>query len=1510
MFFSWHTQSSPSASEPSRALWPPLEFPKRTNSYSSTIMNGQANSAVAKASMPAGQPQSLVPRSKTRTPKKSVLASFLSTFARLLLWYCVLTATFRCPSSLSNITDESPNVCKPYLRIKSHIAPHVSPHYNHYLKPYVDLTDPYIDRLNEQLYDPVASFTKRNYQAYAAAHVQSIQKQAGKTWSAAIQPQIEASERAVQEAYGRTLAPHVDKVTAVTVPHLNRAKDEALEIFDTTLVPLYHRTLPYLQAIYAHGHHITAHAVLPYVRKVETSALSFLNRRIWPQLVILYGENVEPQLMRISERLGRYKDTKKLEAEIDSLNSSEKMVLSHTASPSSAVTLSSTGLKPSGTPKKLASAASKNSDGNIDPREKLATDLKTWHDRFARAAEKGTEDLNERVKEITTRQIGNQAHGVGNAMVVRLEETSKSELEALKPKIRKAVERLPETASPEDIEEAYAGLVADIRASGAAVKEQAQAVRTWKQKYDQETLALIKTALESTLSVIDNIRDLGLQDIGMRWASMEGVTYKDWSKYSELKGTFEKWREGVGAAALNHDGLLTASQAGDEVLDKAMDVAEQTAKELARLKDVAKWKLDAGDSSHDFDTKTIPAKVARASRAAIDSAKEIFEGEAKPAVDASQGVAHQLAYAASAASDITEDLSQTVLGKSSSASRGANSVLSAAKKKTEQIVSAIIGTPGPVAEDAVDLSDEVPNASAPTPKKVWGGAMAAEVAPREIILDDDFVDEDDSYADQLNSLISKLRDSTPTTGTGESVASWGSAQYASAMLAASSVLYGTSTGAVESATSVAAEKYSQAYTAASYAIYGTPTPYLQSLTAQASSKYEEAVQAAKEQYSAAASAASVAVSGSPKPAYEKTLSSIDEAYSSQLRVASGQLHSALASITGFLSRPTQGVMESASSVASSRLQEGLSQASAQYSRARAAISAEPTPSHQKYMSEVQRRYYEGIGMAHDRYDKFLEAASVAVYGTSAPAYQRWAQEASKTVFGTTPPAYQTLASAAQSRYTAASVAAQEKLNSVLNVASSAAGKTSKSPAQSVLDAASSQYSSALAAAQDALSAASTSASIAVYGTPKPAYVSLLSAAQGRYSSAVLAASSNLDGILSSASSVAGKTSKSPAQSVLESASASYAAAVVAASSAFQSASASASVAIYGTPTGHAEYLASVASASLFGTEVPWTEAQASKIAGNYEAFLSKASEQIYGTPTPFTESIWSQAGDYAAQATAAAAEQYAAVQALVSDLVVGREPAFTESVMSRLNSAYATGAPALASSASSYASEAYGSASSVITSVFTPPPALDDILQGVSDRVNAVIDEASAQIYGTQKGYVEEATSAAAGAYSSAQAAASKAVYGEEPGYLDSAQSRFDEIASSAQSAVSAAIYGTSTGVAEAAGSSVASAYSAAYSAANDGLSAANGAVKDQYERAGSGVADQYASASSHVSSIIYGPEQGAAESVSSRVAAVMENARARLAGLTPSSTGVAEAQLSKAKAAAGSASARLKDEL
>lgn len=365
----------------------------------------------------------------------------------------------------------------------------------------------------------------------------------------------------------------------------------------------------------------------------------------------------------------------------------------------------------------------------------------------------------------------------------------------------------------------------------------------------------------------------------------------------------------------------------------------------------------------------------------------------------------------------------------------------------------------------------------------------------------------------------------------------------------------------------------------------------------------------------------------------------------------------------------------------------------------------------------------------------------------------------------------------------------------------------------------------------------------------------------------------------------------------------------------------ASEAIYGTSTGPVESassvvkdkagsLASTASAAVYGTELPWTEGAMLKASDNWEALVSKASQQIYGTPPTLTYHMMSQASTYAAQATDAAAAQYSAVQALVSELVIGKEPDFTESVMSRFQSAYSTGVLAMASSASSYANEAYDSASSVASSVFTPPPALESILDSANEQINSAVEAASVQFYGTEKGNVEKATSAAADAYNSAQSKASAAIYGTEPRYVEAAQSSLAGLAASAQESISIVIYGTPTGAAEAAASSAASMYTSMSSVMDENVAAATSVVGDGYQ-----------AAKVKVNSAVYGPEQDALESAVSRLAAAIESGKAQLSQFGESSSEMVGEKVAEAKAGAeemassvssvmSSATERVKDEL
>lgn len=468
-------------------------------------------------------------------------------------------------------------------------------------------------------------------------------------------------------------------------------------------------------------------------------------------------------------------------------------------------------------------------------REKIATDLENWQDKFAQAADKGTEDLEERVKEITDRQVDKQAHGVGRALIIQLEEASRTQIDDVKSKIIELVTSLPEDADQVQVSRSEDDISQVVKNAGLAIREKAQALRTWRQNYDDETHSLVSAASKSTLDVLNNISDLGLQEIGMRWAWMDGVTYKDWSKYHEVRKNFDQWTSEVEAVAKEHPGIQKVQEAGSEIESSGMAVAEATAKELTRLKEVGKWKLQALDASDDFSTRYTPAKAANAGQKVmgkIRSASEQIVGTSQGSAESmSSRVKDSVADAASTASSAVVGTEPGVIDKASSKFFEASS--SASKGVTA-------GTPAPVYESVASgqsaISDKsgthtassgASSAGSKASKKVFGGAMAQKVAEQKPILDD-VVDDDATFSEKVQSMANQAGEKyaditqavseamlgpTHTQGSVESMTSLASEQYSSALAAASNALYGSQQGGVESMTSVASGKYAEAVAA-------------------------------------------------------------------------------------------------------------------------------------------------------------------------------------------------------------------------------------------------------------------------------------------------------------------------------------------------------------------------------------------------------------------------------------------------------------------------------------------------------------------------------------------------------------------------------------------------------------------------------------------------------------------------------------------------------------------------
>ena len=665
---------------------------------SKSKMNGQPNGGSGSTSR----------SSRARRKSKGTTAGWgVDKALKLLVWYSIVTLAFRCPQTRIELTDTSPKICKPAIQAREFVLPYTRPYYDQYLGPYVEKAQPYLDQANERVYKP----GQAAYQQYAAPRVADAQKYSQQQWEKTIKPQLEGAKKQAGKQYDASLAPHVKKVQDVVQPYYNQVRTSASDIWELEIQPVYRNTAPYAQKVYDQGQVFAVKAALPQAQYAGNTAWTFVARQVWPRIRVLYGENVEPQLNRITERLGRYRDGKRLEAEIKSMESESKASEAKSSVESVASSVSSSAKDTATT-----SSSTMEPESTISPTEQFQEDLKSWEAISAKAVKEGAEDLKERVQDISTHQKSSQAEGVGDSLAVQLEETAVGVVNSVKARIQSVVTDLPEDASDAQLEQTSEDVVIGIRAAGQNVKGRAQAVREWHDNYKNEIDSLVEKALQSTLETVDGIRELRLSEIGRRYADKD-LPHKEWSKYNDLKKATQSWRDEVEKVTKEHESIKLAKAAGEDIENRGMSVAEDTAKELARLKDVAKWKIAAGDASDDFETKAVPPVAERAGQQVVEKAEEVKEGvmgseqgTAESATSVASEQAASLANSASASAKSASDkVSESVAGSErnageSAASEAKESAQSAASQASEAVdpESSLTDTATDMASDATE----------------------------------------------------------------------------------------------------------------------------------------------------------------------------------------------------------------------------------------------------------------------------------------------------------------------------------------------------------------------------------------------------------------------------------------------------------------------------------------------------------------------------------------------------------------------------------------------------------------------------------------------------------------------------------------------------------------------------------------------------------------------------------------------------------------------------------------
>lgn len=280
-------------------------------------------------------------------------------------------------------------------------------------------------------------------------------------------------------------------------------------------------------------------------------------------------------------------------------------------------------------------------------------DLAIWAGKFKDNQVQTIADLNAGINKISTEAKGKKASYVEKE-IAALEKLVDVEFKNIKKTTIKIASGLGPGSGVEEKQAALESLFATTRDAGIKIRDKAQEQRLESQKYLASTYDDVAEAADSFLEAFDSMLDLSMQELGMKWAWMEHVSYKAWGRYHEMKDDFENLKRVIVTAAQRNQELIDITRWVESDWEgKATDIAKDAAEELQRLKRVSKKKIDLADSSDDFSDAILSVMAGKAEQQVLKKVEEVeetFHSE----------VAEDVAEKASAAAIGTEQLSEKV----------------------------------------------------------------------------------------------------------------------------------------------------------------------------------------------------------------------------------------------------------------------------------------------------------------------------------------------------------------------------------------------------------------------------------------------------------------------------------------------------------------------------------------------------------------------------------------------------------------------------------------------------------------------------------------------------------------------------------------------------------------------------------------------------------------------------------------------------------------------------------
>lgn len=873
--------------------------------------------------------------SVSRPPKSSWFS--LGTIWRLLIWYNLYTILFQCPR---NPGPSSSTICHVYSRVRDGANPYLQPYYENYFSPYVEKVSPRISHYNEAYFYPAFETASTQYEKYAQPKIQKAKVIVETEYQEKLHPIVAQAYLILNHQYHQHLAPHTRKLyqlyrQAATSPYWRQSRHQAERIYTIYLFPLYKKASPYIHRAYENGRYVTIVVLGPYVKEGARVSGEWFEKNVWHGVSELWKDYVEVQVGRIKDRVNGGNENS---------SSVPSAGFNHKVDPPA---------QEESPERKAAREAA---------RKQIEQDLALYTSRFEKHANEVIDSLNAVADGIVTSAMNKQKPIVQEQMR-KLDETIYNEMRGLKATIMGLAEHYKPGSSPEESKknklEAFDKLFEATSTVGKLIKETAQDIRWESQKFLANVFDEVAAEADTHVEKFDSLIDNGIQELGMKWAwQVEGVTYKDWDRYQDLKKEFSGIKTKVIKAAEKNKRLIEITDwaEGDAWEHGANTRAKEAADELARIKRIAKKKIELNDYSEDFSDKYLTQDSNKAEEGikavpdntpALKSPAGILMAEAKVVIGQQQVLSGDEELWKNTITEKLKDSVEDIKDNVKDAVDHASKAVSEAMYGTK--------TEKPVTESITSVASDLYNSA-------WTAA-------------------------------SKVLYGTPEPG----YMGIATDKYSAAVAAASSVIYGTPTPATESIASAISEKVHEiadkvhsAEVIASEKVYGTPQPLSESIISQAGEVVESAKEYAEENAEAVASAV--------KESAEAATSVVKENVKAAASVVKENADAASSKVVSMMTPPP--AVDNILNAANYRLQEIVDVASEKiygrekgtFEKATSAVSGAYDSAASKASEAIYGRETGALESAVNMISEAAKSASaeisIAVYGTPKSPFEK------------------------------------------------------------------------------------------------------------------------------------------------------------------------------------------------------------------------------------------------------------------------------------------------------------------------------------------------------------------------------------------------------------------------------------------------------------------------------------------------------------------------------------------